>query len=361
MMRRARTWICCAVPAALLFAACGGASDEADGGDSVATVADAGSVTVASDSTDDIEDTDDTGDGDDTANAGDDADGDGAAEATSTTVDADPRSAVRGGEVILAMEAEATGFRPWDDATCTPCANIEMAIFDRLTEIRADGTIGPWLATSFTPNEDFTEWTFDLREDVVFHNGVPFNAQTLVDMFAIQQEGAVSAGAFATAGLTGVEATGEHQVTYTLSRPNSAFPSAFAGAGLYVFEPGAAAELGAEFSNSPVGTGPFTMVSRDRDNETIVERNPDFWKTDDDGNQLPYLDQVVFRPVPDEGTRLDAVLSGTCIRVHKSWRATGSDPPRPPTSCCRPAGCGPETWAAWTKRASCISRTARRT
>jgi peptide/nickel transport system substrate-binding protein len=53
------------------------------------------------------------------------------------------------------------------------------------------------------------------------------------------------------------------------------------------------------------------MKSRDIDNETVVVRNPNYWRTDVDGNRLPYLDQVSFRPIPDEGTRLDALISGT--------------------------------------------------
>jgi peptide/nickel transport system substrate-binding protein len=53
------------------------------------------------------------------------------------------------------------------------------------------------------------------------------------------------------------------------------------------------------------------MASRDIDNETVVERNPDYWYSDADGNQLPFLDSVSFRPIPDEGTRLDALISGT--------------------------------------------------
>ena len=45
------------------------------------------------------------------------------------------------------------------------------ALFDTVTQIRADGTVGPWLATDWSANEDFTEWTFNLVEGVTFHNG----------------------------------------------------------------------------------------------------------------------------------------------------------------------------------------------
>jgi peptide/nickel transport system substrate-binding protein len=79
----------------------------------------------------------------------------------------------------------------------------------------------------------------------------------------------------------------------------------------FPFDPAAAAADSAGYSINPIGTGPFVMSSRDIDNETIVERNPDYWYVDTDGNQLPFLDSISFRPIPDEGTRLDALLSGT--------------------------------------------------
>ena len=46
-----------------------------------------------------------------------------------------------------------------------------MAIFDPLAAYNADGDWAPYLADSFTPNADFTEWTIKLRPDVTFQNG----------------------------------------------------------------------------------------------------------------------------------------------------------------------------------------------
>jgi peptide/nickel transport system substrate-binding protein len=151
-----------------------------------------------------------------------------------------------------------------------------------------------------------------LRPGVTFHNGVELTAQTIADMFPIQQVGAASAGAVASANLASVEATGDLEVTYTLSQPNSAFPASLTRAPLgMVFEPAAAAADPDGYSTAPIGTGPFVIESRDLDNETVVTRNESYWGTDPDGNQLPYLDSVAFRPIPDENTRLDALLSGT--------------------------------------------------
>ena len=53
------------------------------------------------------------------------------------------------------------------------------------------------------------------------------------------------------------------------------------------------------------------MANRDIDNETLLVRNENYWLTDQQGNLLPYLDEIAFRPIPDEGTRVSSLLSGT--------------------------------------------------
>jgi peptide/nickel transport system substrate-binding protein len=238
----------------------------------------------------------------------------------------DTDAPVMGGSLIMGLEAEATGFRPWEDACGEPCVNVARTIFDVLIQQNADGEYEGYLAESIEPNDDFTEWTLTLRPDVTFHNGVALTSQTIVDMFAIQQTGATSSGQIATYSIAGVEAVDELTVLYTLSTPNSAFPAAVNTVPIgYVFEPAAAVADPVGFSTNPIGTGPFMMESRDIDNETTVVRNPDYWRTDDEGNQLPYLDQVSFRPIPDEGTRLDALISGTVDLMESRRQGTIRD------------------------------------
>jgi peptide/nickel transport system substrate-binding protein len=229
-----------------------------------------------------------------------------------TSVAEESETAVYGGTVTIGLESEATGLRPWEDSCSSPCYHIMRSIYDPLTEQVSEGGYGPFLAESLTSNEDFTVWTMTLRPGVTLHNGTPLTAQTIADMFPIQQSGAAGSSAIASSNLTGVAAIDELTVEYTLSAPNVAFPSYLAGAPLgFPFDPAAAAADSAGYSTNPIGTGPFVMSSRDIDNETIVVRNPDYWNVDADGNQLPYLDSISFRPIPDEGTRLDALLSGT--------------------------------------------------
>ncbi|MGA7757632.1 MAG: ABC transporter substrate-binding protein [Ilumatobacteraceae bacterium] len=297
-MRQRRLVTALAVPLVFAFVAASCGSD-----DSSSESTTAGDGTEAT-----TEETTDAGDGEETADTTPVV----AEGEVDTTVVAETEVAVYGGSLAMGLEAEANGFRPWEDGCAEPCVNIARTFFDVLIQQNADGEYEGYLAESIEPNEDFTVWTMTLRPDIEFHNGVPLTAQTIVDMFAIQQTGAISSGQIATNAMVSVEAVDDLTVVYTLSSPNSAFPAALNTVALgYVFEPGAALADPVGFSTAPVGTGPFVMESRDIDNETIVVRNENYWRTDDAGNQLPYLDSVSFRPIPDEGTRLDALISGT--------------------------------------------------
>jgi len=294
-MRQRQLVSALAIPLVLAFTAASCGSDDSSSDE-----------TTAPDGTESTTD-DTTGDDQSEATTPDTAD-----DEVDTTVAAETDTPAYGGTLTMGLEAEANGFRPWEDGCAEPCVNMARTFYDVLLQQNGDGEYEGYLAESIAPNEDFTVWTMTLRPDITFHNEVPLTAQTIVDMFAIQQTGAISSGQIATNQLLSVEAVDDLTVTYTLGSPNSAFPASLSLVPLgYVFEPGEAVANPDGFSANPVGTGPFIMDKRDFDNETIVVRNENYWRTADNGDQLPYLDSVVFRPIPDEGTRIDALVSGT--------------------------------------------------
>ncbi len=296
---------------AMIAAACGGGSD----GD------DTSSDTTASDSDDGGGDDGGDDDGGGEIEAGDEAEGD-----VDTEVEASDAERVQGGEIAIGLEAEIVGMRPWEDTCGSPCMNVLPTLYDKLMETTSDGSYEGWLLEDISSNEDFTVWTGNLRPGVTFHDGTELTAQTIADMFPVQQEGATSAGQVTASNLIGVEATGDLEVTYTLSGSNSAFPAFLSRAPLgMVFEPSLAASDPDAYNENPIGTGPFVFVSRDLDNETVVERNDNYWMSDANGTQLPYLDRIAFRPIPDEGTRLDALLSGTTQVMHTLRQGTIRD------------------------------------
>ncbi len=296
-----------------MFAAACGSDDDDSSGDDGTT---AGDDDGADDSTDD-----DGDDDNEPIEAGTEAE-----ESENTEVEIDENAKTIGGDIAVGLEAEITGMRPWEDTCASSCYNIFVTVYDKLMELGADGGYEGWLFESISANEDFTVWTGVLRSGVTFHNGKDLDAQNIADMFVVQQAGSTSAGAISGANLAGVEATGDLEVTYTLSQSNSAFPAYLSRAPLgMVFDAELAAADPDGYNENPVGTGPFQFVSRDLDNETIVERYDGYWFIDADGNQLPYLDSISFRPIPDEGTRLDATLSGTTQVAHTLRQGTIRD------------------------------------
>ncbi|HLU41383.1 MAG TPA: ABC transporter substrate-binding protein, partial [Microthrixaceae bacterium] len=125
-----------------------------------------------------------------------------------------------------------------------------------------------------------------------------------------QAEDSLTAGAISAAGLTSVEAVDDLTVVYHLDEPNAAFPDLLTGRVGMPVSPTAFQEMGRDaFGSRPVGTGPFMVQNWTPDDRITLTRNPDYWMEDEFGNQLPYLDEVEFRPLPDEDSRFQSLMA----------------------------------------------------
>jgi peptide/nickel transport system substrate-binding protein len=70
--------------------------------------------------------------------------------------------------------------------------------------------------------------------------------------------------------------------------------------------PAAVEKFGKEFTNNPVGTGPFRFVERRRQDRIVLERNSEHWDT----TAAPNFERLVYRPFPDGDVRTANLLSG---------------------------------------------------
>lgn len=192
----------------------------------------------------------------------------------------------------------------------------------------------PELATEWTPNDDGTEWTFELRDDVTFHDGTDFNAEAVCANFERmfdQNEAGQTAGEYwgyvmgsfkndaANSLYQGCEATDEFEATISISGPTSGFPTMLSLASLAMQSPTAMEEGDAngiqaegegfsfpDYADNPVGTGPFTFGDYDEANGTItLERNDDYW------GDPAQVSELVFRVIPDESTRRQELEAGS--------------------------------------------------
>ncbi|MGY6502266.1 MAG: ABC transporter substrate-binding protein [Acidimicrobiales bacterium] len=253
--------------------------------------------------------------GDDDGNGGGTGDTGGTDNGTTDTTEAaDVGEPQYGGRVVMALEAESDGFIPGLTATGTSTVSVDAAIFDALVVVDSEGEFQPWLAESIESNDDLTEWTITLRPGIEFHDGTPLDAEAMLWNFENlhQAEGSLTASALTTAGIgdPGMVVDDELTFTYQLAEANAAFPDLLAGRIGMPISPTAFEELGQDaFGAAPVGTGPFVVQSWQRDDRMVLDRNENYWMTDEAGNSLPYLDGIEFRPIPDEDSRLQTWLS----------------------------------------------------
>jgi peptide/nickel transport system substrate-binding protein len=241
--------------------------------------------------------------------------------------DADAGPPQYGGKLTYALEAETTnGWCLPDGQLAIAGIQVARSIYDTLTVPNGEGGFEPFLAESVTPNETYTEWTIQLRPNIRFHNGEPLTAEVVkANMDAWRGQGPYPAllARFVFEDVADVRVDGPLTVVATTSRPWSAFPAS-------LFFSGRTGILALEQLDDPdncarnlIGTGPFELDSWRVNNRMTLSRNEDYWRTDEDGNPLPYLDELELRPMPEEAQRVNALRSGEIQGFHQS-SITGS-------------------------------------
>ncbi len=233
--------------------------------------------------------------------------------------DATAEEPVYGGDLTYGLEAENT------NGWCLPEAQLAIsglqvaeAIYDTLTVLNADGEYSPFLAESVEPNEDYTQWTITLREGVTFHDGSSLDASVVknnLDAYRGDYPARQSLlSQFVFEDVTSVDVVDDLTLTVTVAKPWTTFPAYLAGR----FGIMAQAQLDDPDTcdSKLIGTGPFELEEWIVGDSLTTTRNENYWRTDADGNQLPYLDSVTFRAFTDPTSRTNALLSGEIQALH---------------------------------------------
>lgn len=194
---------------------------------------------------------------------------------------------------------------------------VTKNIFDTLVNFgEQDTDVNPGLATEWTAAEDGLTYTFQLEEGVKFHDGTDFNAEAVVKNFErwaggdadkFPYYGSMFGGFKGDEGhvIESVTATGDYEVEFKLKRPQAPFLKNLAMSSFGIASPTAFEAAGDKFGDDPVGTGPFKFVEWKRNDSITLEKNEEYWVEGE-----PKLDQVIFRSIPDNSARLNALLSG---------------------------------------------------
>jgi peptide/nickel transport system substrate-binding protein len=194
--------------------------------------------------------------------------------------------------------------------------SVISSIFDYLVERGYDGSIQPMLADSWS-TPDPTTVAFKLHQGVKFQNGEPFTADSVkfsIDRVLDETLATPTRASFPTATYQNTEIVDDYTVRLHFSQPEASIFDALAQC-CAMLPPRYYSDNSAEYvAANPVGSGPFRLVEWVRDDHTTLASNPAYWGVNT-YKGAPLVPTVVFRPVPDESTRVADLLNGTADMI----------------------------------------------
>ncbi|MFP4067721.1 MAG: glutathione ABC transporter substrate-binding protein [Spirochaetota bacterium] len=207
--------------------------------------------------------------------------------------------------LTIAISAEPESLDPVN-MTSAPAATVGEHVVERLIYMEEDGSLTPMLATDWESNDEGTVWTFDIREDVEFHDGEPLNAEAVkanLDRFVDPDVGA--AYAFLLGTVEEIEAVEEYTLELTLSEPFAPILSHLSHSFIGIVSPAQIEGLEPDESfEVPVGTGPYEMTDWSRGESISLEVNEDYW------GDVPKIPNLDFDFIPESSALIVALETG---------------------------------------------------
>lgn len=214
---------------------------------------------------------------------------------------------VYGGTLRVAFSDDYTFLDP-AEASGSDSITLYYTMFDGL--YKYDRTGKPQLDLAAAPpvvSADSKTWTFQLRKGVLFSNGMPMTADDVKYSITrmldphlgppvsyCQSANDIYVGSHAYIGgkakdVTGIQVLGPSTIRFVLTQPQPVFPYFLAeGCNFVVPKAVASTETESQFSDHPIGTGPFMLQSYQKGVQATFVKNPHYFR-----KGLPYLDKVI--------------------------------------------------------------------
>src|SRR5690606_28471703 len=191
-------------------------------------------------------------------------------------------------------------------------APFYQAVYDTLLRATPDGRIEPWLATDWAYDDDETELTLTIRDDVTFTDGSALTADVVKQNLLRFRDGTAS-NAGNLASIESIDTPDDTTVVIDLAAPDPAMLNYLArDAGLV----GSAESFdNPDLATNPVGSGPYVLEPRASVTGTsyVYRANPDYWNPD-----VQYYDSLTIDVYTDPTAALNAIFANEADAVRVS-------------------------------------------
>jgi len=231
-----------------------------------------------------------------------------------------PARPKRGGTIRVAAHASSTSdtLDPAKGATALDYVRHFM-LYNGLTCIE-DSALAPQLSLATAiESTDLTNWHVTLRRGVRFHDGGELTSADVVHSLLRHKDPAVGSKVAAIAAqFAEVRSEGRYGVAIRLTGPNADLPNLLSVSHMVIVKAGQDRPDG-------TGSGPFRLEDFKPGIHTVVVRNPEYWI-----EGRPRLDRIELIAIPDEVSRVNALLSGDVQLINamnpRSVRRVRADP-----------------------------------
>ena len=197
--------------------------------------------------------------------------------------------------------------------------SVNSHIYEQLLTRDKDLKLIPALALSWKQTSP-TVWVFNLRKGVKFHDGTPFTADDVV--FSLERAQLPTSQMRVYAQAVGKpRKIDDFTVEFTTPLPNPVMLDMLGSGSLFILSKAWCEKNNVvkpqDYTNkeetfaarNAMGSGPYILVSRDPDVKTVLKKNPNWWGIAD-GRFSGNVDDIIYRPIKADGTRIAALLSG---------------------------------------------------
>ncbi len=192
-------------------------------------------------------------------------------------------------------------------ATGLPAIGITAQISDVLV-VEQNGEVKPWLAESWTFEDEGRSLVFKIRDNVKMHDGNTLTAEDVA--FSINRFRKVAIGRSALAPVVGVTVLPGNRVKVTTEAPFAPLLRTFTYTSIGIFSKAAIEKAGDDFPKHPIGPGPYKFVEFIPGNRMVLEAFDEYWAG------KPKVRRIVVRPIVDDGARVAALEAGDVDVIH---------------------------------------------